>query len=251
MEKYFQICKAGQVIQSKLTFDESVSVSKIIIFVNGFAGHKDGSSTRTFSGLVTKQCPGVAVLAFDLPGHGDDQKQSVYLEDCLTYIGLVADYCRTELTVDSIYAYATSFGGYLTLDYISKHGNPFVKVAFRCPAIPMASVLYDTIMSPEERDAINKGDTIPVGFDRKVNVNLSFLQDLRKEDISLLDYSPYADKLFIVHGTKDEIVPFDGSQRFSTKNNIRLLAVENADHRFTDPSCMELANSTILDFFAL
>ena len=69
-------------------------------------------------------------------------------------------------------------GGYLALKYIARDGNPFMKIALRCPAVNMYSVLTNTIMNPEEYEKIQKGKAVPVGFDRKIDVCLQFLKEL-------------------------------------------------------------------------
>jgi dipeptidyl aminopeptidase/acylaminoacyl peptidase len=90
-----------------------------------------------------------------------------------------------------------------------------------------------------------------VGFDRKILVGSDFLEDLKCHDIRQLDYLDYAEDILILHGTADEIVPFDSSCSFADNNLIEFIPVENADHRFRDPQKMEFAIKQILSFYAL
>ena len=62
------------------------------------------------------------------------------------------------------------------------------------------------------------------------------------------DYIDYADDLLIIHGTKDEIIPFEVSAEFADRNVIELIPMENGDHRFTDPRIMDFAIHTIIEF---
>ena len=188
-------------------------------------------------------------MTFNLPCHGDDVKKKLALEDCMTYIELVVDYIRSELRAGEIYSYATSFGGYLVLKYISEHENPFVKIALRCPAVNMAEVLTNTIMKHDELDAIAKGKPVQVGFDRKIEVTRQFLAELEAADIQKLDYLDDAEDILILHGTKDEVVPFQAGRAFAENNLIEFIPIENADHRFQNPACMEQATKAILEFF--
>jgi dipeptidyl aminopeptidase/acylaminoacyl peptidase len=55
--------------------------------------------------------------------------------------------------------------------------------------------------------------------------------------------------MIILHGTKDEVIPFEDSAKFADDNVIEFVPVQNADHRFTDPKTMDLAIHTIITFF--
>ena len=159
-------------------------------------------------------------------------------------------YAKTQYSTEEIYCYATSFGGYLTLKYIAGEGNPFRKIALRCPAVNMFSVLTNIIMNSEEYEkTIQKGKTVPVGFDRKIDVCPQLLNELRSADIQLNDYRNYADDILILHGTEDEVVPFEAVNRFADTNLIEFIPVEGADHRFQNPACMELTTKKVIEFF--
>lgn len=219
------------------------------MYGHGFAGHKDNGSAQKFAERVLSNYKNAAVLVFNLPCHGDDVKKKIVLADCMSYIEIVIGYIRSEFRTESIYSYATSFGGYLVLKYISEHENPFVKIALRYPAVNMADVLKNTIMKNDELKRVLQGKTVQAGFNRKIEVNRRFLADLEESDIQKIDYLDYADDILILHGAKDEVVPFETGKTFAEKNLIEFIPVENADHRFQNPACKELAAKTVLKFF--
>lgn len=64
-----------------------------------------------------------------------------------------------------------------------------------------------------------------------------------------MDDHRHAEDILILHGTKDEVVPFVAAQRFSDANGIALIAVEGADHRFQDKKHMEFATRSVIEFF--
>ena len=249
MEKYFEINKNNQNIRCKLYFDKKYPIEKVVLFGHGFAGHKDNGAAQKFADRLLTKYKGIAVLIFNLPCHGDDVKKVINLQDCMTYIEIVIDYIRSEFHTEAIYSYATSFGGYLVLKYIAECGNPFVKIALRCPAVNMADVLTGTIMKNDELETILKGKNVQVGFDRKIEVNRQFLASLQESDIQKKDYSNFAENILILHGTRDEVVPFEAGKTFSDNNLIEFIPVENADHRFQNPAYMELATKKVLEFF--
>lgn len=251
MHRYFEINEKGHNIRCKLYCQDPKSIERVVIFGHGFGGHKDNGAAEKFAQRLISKYKRFAVITFNWPSHGDDVKKKLQLEACSDYLGLVTGYVRQKYRTEEIYCYATSFGGYLTLKYIFEQGNPFRKIALRCPAVNMYEVLTGAIMSREERAALLKGKEIPVGFDRKILVGPVLLEELKRSDIRQWDFLEYAEDILILHGTADEIVPFEAAFGFAERNLIEFAAVEGADHRFRDPDKMEQAIKQILAFFAL
>ena len=109
--------------------------------------------------------------------------------------------------------------------------------------------MISRIMSADDYDKILKGKPVLVGFDRKIRIEKPFLDELQAADVTKNDYIDYADDLMIIHGTKDEVIPFDRSAEFADQNVIEFVPMVNGDHRFTDPKIMDLAIHTIIEFF--
>lgn len=249
MNKYFEINKNSHNIRCKMYANDFGKISKVVVFFTGFAGHKDNGVAEKFATRLMSKYKGIALVTFNWPSHGDDVKKKIELNDCIEYVDLMLDYLKNEMKVNEIYSYATSFGGYMVLRYISEYGNPFVKIALRCPAVNMFEVITNSIMRSDEIDTIKKGKSVMVGFDRKIEVSPKFLEDLKNQDIRKLDFLEFADDILIMHGTKDEVVPFEAAYKFSEDNVIEFITIENADHRFRDASLMEIATKAIINFF--
>ena len=248
IDNYFEINARGNNIRCKAYCREKGAHEKAVIFCTGFAGHKDnGAANRFAEKLLSKK--DAVVVVFNWPAHGDDVKKKLTLADCDTYLELVIQEVRTKFSVRELYAYATSFGGYLVLKYISEHENPFQKIALRCPAVDMYDVLVRSIMKNDEYDRIMKGKDVQVGFDRKIIVTRSLLEELKANDIRQRDFLEYAESILILHGTADEVVPFDDGRMFAENHLIEFIPVENADHRFQNPTHMSLANKHAMEFF--
>lgn len=249
MHRYFEINELGHNIRCKIYCGDLRNIQKIVVFCHGFGGHKDNGAAQKFAERMVAKYRGTALVTFNWPGHGDDVKKKLCLEDCGTYLELVLDYLTEKYNTRELYAYATSFGGYLTLKYIAEKGNPFRKIALRCPAVNMFDVLTQAIMSSAEWEKLQKGKEILVGFDRKVFITPQFLKDLQENDIGNYDYLEYAEDILILHGTRDEIVPFETAQVFAQNNLIELIPVPGADHRFRSQTAMDQAIKDILEFF--
>lgn len=251
MVKFFDINDAGHSIRCKLYYNDERSLQEIILFGHGFCGHKDNKAAERFANRVTTKYKHTAVLCFNWPCHGDDVKKKLTLTDCDMYITLVLKYVQEHYGVKRVSVYATSFGGYLFLKYLRDHGNPFRKIALRCPAVKMYHTLTNHVISEEEMEKLEKGKEVQVGFDRKIKISKPFLTELKNEDISEFDYLDYAEDILLIHGTKDEVIPYEMVQEFSERNLIELIPIDKADHRFKDPQTMETAISEIVNFFTL
>ena len=251
MTKYFSVNAENYSIRCKIYANEKDEIRRVILFGHGFGGHKDNKAAERFAKHILEKNKHTAVITFNWPCHGDDARKKLRLEECMTYLRLVISYIHETWNDPELFAYGTSFGGYLFLYYILEEGSPFVKIALRCPAVNMYESLTGTIMTEDELAQIRKGKPVLVGFDRKISIDREFLQSLEETDIQQMDFLDYADDILIVHGTKDEIVPYEAVNAFAEENVIELIPVEGADHRFQDPLKMDLATAKIAAFFGM
>ena len=250
MHRYFEINEGGHNIRCKLYYSDLKSISRCVIFCHGFTGHKDNAAAEKFAQRMLSKYKGCAMVTFNWPCHGDDVKKKLTVTDCETYLDLVIGHVRQRFA-DELYCYATSFGGWMTLKYISEKGSPFRKISLRCPAVNMYEALTQTIMSQGELELLQKGKEISVGFDRKVPVSPAFLEELRGNDIRNRDFLDYAEDMMILQGTADDTIPYDEVHAFAENQLIEFIPVEKADHRFRHPGTMEIAIKAILEFFQL
>ena len=248
IQRYYEIHDNGYNVRCKLYCSDPKSVRRAVLFGHGFGGHKDNKAAERFASFAIGKHADLAVIVFNWPCHGDDMRRHLDLASCDRYLDLVIRDTRERLRALRLDAYATSFGGYLFLRYIARHGNPFTATVLRCPAIDMHSVLTHAIMAEGQLEQIQSGKEILVGFDRKVPVSPAFLAELRGESMAAVDFTGEMDRMLILHGTDDELVPFDMAQRFSDDNLIELIPVEGADHRFRNARHMDTANKETLSF---
>ena len=250
INRYFEINENGNNIRCKIYCNDLHNIKKVVIFGHGFCGHKDNKAAEKFAGRVMTKYKNIAVITYNFPCHGDDVKKKLYLSDCIEYLDLVINYVKKTYTEEELYAYATSFGGFLVLTYIAQKGNPFRKIALRCPVINMYESLTQTIIKPDELEMIEKGKPVPIGFDRKIAVNQDFLNELKNIDLMNVDFIDHADDIIIMHGTDDEVIKPASVRDFAENNVIEFIPIEGADHRFQNPNHMESAIKCILEFFA-
>ena len=250
MHRYFEINEQGHNIRCKLYCRDLKQIRRVVVFCHGFGGHKDNGAAEKYAERLISKYKDTAMITFNWPCHGDDVKKKLTLADCDAYLRLVTDYVEQKYGAEQ-YCYATSFGGYQTMRYIARYGSPFRKIVLRCPAVNMYEAMTASIMSREDLGKLEKLQQIPVGFDRKVPVSRSFLEEIRQEDIRKMDFLDWAEDILIIHGTADEIIPFQVAREFADEQLMEFVAVERADHRFRDPAGMEQAMKAITAFFGL
>lgn len=249
MEKFFSINNSGYSVRCKIYCNDIHNIKRIVVFGHGFGGHKDNRAAARFANAIMSKYKDFATITFDWPCHGEDARKKLRLEECDAYLTFVLDYIKSTYSPNEIFGYATSFGGYIFLKYLSDHGSPFNKIALRCPAVNMYSSTTERIMSDNDKILISKGKEALVGFDRKIKIDADFLSELQSTDITQNDYIDFADDIIVIHGTKDEVIPFELVKDFSEENLFEFIPVEDADHRFQNQTYMDAAINYIIKFF--
>lgn len=244
----YTVSRNGYNVSCKLYYQDKKAIRLVVLFGHGFGGHKDNKAAEKFAQRALDKLR-MATVTFNWPCHGDDVRKKLRLGDCDGYLAAVIEDVRERYGDPKLYAYATSFGGFLFLKYISEHGSPFIRAAFRCPAVDLYAVQTEKILSPEDLLHLEKGKEAAAGWDRKILLDKTYLDEIRAVDLMGRDFTPWMDDILLLHGLRDEIVPFEMVQKFADDQLLELVPIENADHRFQDPRAMDQAVKTILDFF--
>lgn len=208
------------------------TVKRALIAIHGFAGDSQSSAIYEVAKSITQK--DYAVIAFDLPAHGEDEKRICTIADCFAYLDKVVDYVCNQYTAD-ISFFATSFGGYLLLNYLNKTNHKFKNVILRAPAVFMDSILLHKILPMHGYSAsdLNNG-SVNLGFERELNIGKAFYDDLVKHRLhkpnNSYDYN-------IIQGKKDDVVDYKQNDKFFRKNAMKyhFYYLDNADHRFKNP----------------
>lgn len=222
-------------------------VNEVVIGVHGFAGDKESSVLVTLAEKLNKQ--GKALLTFDLPSHGENDKSKVLnLTECVESVGKILEYVKQEYPNIQISFFSTSFGAFLTLSYLSENKEKLHKVILRAPAIYMGEVLENVIL-PEHNVAVNElKNIVNLGYEAPLLVDDRFLIDLKNN--SLDEKTEISDKLYILQGKLDTTVNPVKNQNFYDKhysNKHKIFYFENADHRFKKPGELEQIINITLD----
>lgn len=205
---------------------------EVVIGIHGFSGDKESSVLIELSKHLNKN--DVALFTFDLPCHGQNACSTpLNLSECIASIKHIFDFAKENFAGVPISAFATSFGGYLLLNYLSKHHENLNKVILRAPAIYMSEILENVILPFNNFSAKDLSSPINLGFEKPLFVDNKFLTDLRNNNLENLPKNQ--DFLYIIQGKKDDIVdPIKNESFFKTHylNQHKFIWFEEADHRF-------------------
>ncbi len=229
---YFEINRDAYSIPCKLYYKDSGRLNEIknlIVGVHGFAGDKESS---VLSLLAENVCDvNTALLCFDFPAHGSSEASDDMLsvKNCVSDVVSVVKWARSRFYGACLYAFATSFGAYVTLLSLEQINGRFEKIVLRAPAVNMAEVLLKRVLFTDATEFKKRG-TISCGFERKINLNFAFYEGLLNNDIISRDFET---EFLIIHGTCDDLVLPSDVEKFARSNpSSKLVFIEGADHRF-------------------
>lgn len=212
---------------------------QIIIGVHGFFGDKESSVLVKLGETLIKH--NMALLTFDLPCHGlNDTSKTLKLSDCIHAINNVFAWVYKNYPNIPISIFATSFGGYLTLLYLSQNEEKLNKIILRAPAINMSHVLEDILLPFQSLTAEDLKISRNIGREQALLVDYSFVEELRNHKLQNMQQTKHF--LYILQGTKDDIVDPVCNEIFFNKyyaNNHKIIYFDNADHRFKKPGELE------------
>ncbi len=219
-------------ISLKIYAPEDRIVTQPLLCIHGFGGSKASGVIRMVAEEMTLHS--FSVISFNLPAHGDSMAgpEELTVENCLRDISAVTAWIKTNYPDAPVSAFATSMGGYLCALFLENFFG-FRKVILRSPAFAMDEILMKIIMDNDQLDVIRNGGKIDFGFDQPLVLGESFYLDLQAHKVPELCSQP--DKVMIIHGTQDHLVPFSHSVRYASTNHIVLNAIEGADHMYENP----------------
>lgn len=193
-----------------------------MLAIHGLAGSKNSSTIRYIANQLLRN--GVATIAIDLPEHGEN-RTLLTLNNCLSCIQSGIKVAEKRYGVP-IFLYATSFGAFLSLQYVMRFGNPFRYIILRSPAVEMAKSMVTTDKSLLSEDA------------KKIISSISdrFFHELEENDLFKSQDVPFPMK--VIHGGKDPIVALSVVKRYIDLKapQAELIVFENSGHNMRNAS---------------
>jgi len=152
----------------------------VILSGHGFGGDKDSKTTLKLAEEVLMRRKDALVVAFDWPCHGADSRTKLNLTECDAYLREMVRYAKEELHAARVYYHGVSYGAYLALRYIKNGEDPFSRIVLRSPALTIRETIYEKLIGEKERQLLEKGKPVQIGFGRKMKMTKEFLDQLEE-----------------------------------------------------------------------
>ena len=221
----------------------------ILLCVRGFGGGKYSLIIEEIAETIKPA--GAGTISFTWPAHGDSDADGDMLlfDNCMRDLETVVSRIRRQWPQKKLYCLATSFGGYMTVHYHSRHPEEFAHIILRSPAVQMADVVWSFLDEDQKRRA-QSGEKLDFGFGENVlRLGISFYDSLKAHPIEDAAVA-VPEKFSIIQGDQDEVVPPEDVRIFAEHNHIPIWWVEGADHQYRNPGGKEQVIAYIRQFFA-
>lgn len=208
--------------------------SRLWFFVPGFTGRRRGEKPLYFARQVARR--GDAFASLDFTGHGDSEGDLAGL----TLSRNLRDIERGLLFADAAFGpfsstvlIGSSMGGLTALWFAARHPGRIAATLTIAPAFEMAGRMLLALGREKARkwreDGIIHLKTDYAEFD----LGYSFVQD-EAHYVTPGLMKQLRTPTLILHGTEDDVVPFQLSVNFARRSEaVTLILIEGGDHRLT------------------
>ena len=227
---------SGYNVSSKIYLPKEINIKAFVIACHGFGGDKESTAIALLAKELNKN--NIAVISFDFPGHGESEvlADKLTIKNCMDDINSVGKYIKEIYGNVKIGIFATSFGAYITILNLLENKSNYFTIVLRSPAICMDKVFKNSLLKEDFNEFIKRGYSV-LGYERKMDISYDFYEALVKNDL-FLKYN--IDKeIYILHGTKDDIVPIEDIIDFIKGKNIILEKIYDADHRMKNDNKLQ------------
>jgi esterase/lipase len=209
---------------------KSRNVNQVLIAIHGIGGSKNSDTIYNIAKVLTlKNCD---VIAFDLPCHGDNNNEDcLNLSSCIKSIKDIDNFVKENYKCLPISYFATSFGGYLLLNFLSNNKYVYKKIILRSPAIYMEDVVKNMFL--ESSKSLDTYEILDIGFNQPLFIDTKFYNDLILNNLT----SKYINTNFInvIQGKKDEVVDYHANEEFyksKCKSKFKIFYFPESNHTY-------------------
>ena len=213
-------------------FIQKEKAEKIILACHGFDSSKNSDKIHTMAKYAERY--DIPVISFNWPSHGNSI-QPLTVEGCIDVLHKVEETIYSMYPNAKIILYGSSFGGYMLLLYLSRHKSSFIdkrcdSVFLKSPAIKMNEIFKNELIDEEIQDFRQRGYTIK-NRNKKMKIPYQFYKELNENIIKPEDIDQISQKIFVFHGTNDEVASIEAVKAIQGEN-ITLIELKDAPHSF-------------------
>lgn len=215
------------------------------LLCHGMESDKDSDKILSLSRELAAR--GILTLRFDFSYAGESSGK---FED-LTYTGEVEDLASAfafmrSFSVTKIGILGSSMGGTIALLFAAREKAVTAVATIAAPLHP--EKITRSLLSPEQVTQWRSEGFISFHGQR---INVSLLEDLDRLDVAR-EARQIACPVLIVHGDRDETVPVQEARELHDLLAVpkRLVVLQGADHRLSDPSHLAQAMNESFEWFS-
>lgn len=216
-----------------------------VVFLGGF--RSDMAGTKALALEEWARAAGRPFLRFDYSGHGESDGD--FEEGCIGDWFADAVAALSELTKGPQILVGSSMGGWIALLIARAMPERIAALVTIAAAPDFTEIGYWAGFDPAQRDALMRDGRVelPSEYGEPYVITRRLIEDGR--DQLVLDQPlslPFPVRM--LQGTADADVPVEWPLRLlehAHGEDIRLLLVKDADHRFSTPECLALINETV------
>jgi len=215
-----------------LHFPKGKKKFPLVIFCHGFGGTKTKRKYVRLARAFKKA--GIASFRFDFEGCGDSEGdfEKITVKREVSDLDSVIKYFLKQKIVDKkkISFLGNSLGAAVCITYIIQNNFPAKAIAFWAPALNQEK-LFSNFYTKNNFKKWKKQRYLIVKEDK---IGTAYLKENEKKNYS--EFIPQIKvPILIIHGKKDEAVPFNFSKKLvKDYKNIKLFPIPGANHGFED-----------------
>lgn len=217
----------------------------MVMILHGFLANKEMDLLKNLADGLEKK--GIASIRFDYNGHGESDGlfQDMTVSNEIEDTKKVYNFIRKFPKITSISMVGHSQGAIVASMTAGELGEDKIKsIALMSPAPIIHEDSLRGIFLGRTFDPINLPEYLDVNGHKLGREYLKDIQNIQIFDVS----SKFKGKAYMIHGTRDTLIPYTDSIRYSTiypNSEVHLLT--GFDHNFTQD--ISIPNKIICDYF--
>ncbi len=225
----------------------NVNKCPVCIIFHGFTGQKTGTKFSYVQLSRLLEAKGIATMRMDFLGSGESDLtfKDMTFKDELSCARVILEEVLHMPITSEVYILGHSMGGAIASELAKLYPQDIKKMCLWAPAFFMKEAVLHMV---KDAPLYKEGIYDYFGFE----LSTKFVEDIKERDFSK-DMDVYKNELLIIHGTKDETVPYYVSENYSKLLHLGyvLHPIEGGSHNFDKLDDIKEVMSLTMNFFSL
>ena len=214
---------------------------RALIVCHGFGSSKSSPMVQALEQYMPQR--GIGVYSFDFPAHGDSPTWDLRVPYCIDDLAAVEAHVRSAAPDADIFYFASSFGAFILLNYLSSRSHAGKRAMLRSAAVAMGGLVDTWVDEKAKKEIGEKGYFVPdYDYVREMRVTPAFLRDLADYDV-FRTYRPGETEVFMVHGSRDSVAPPEAAWEFAAQK------IPEGEHDLMGPGQLDQVLAAADSFF--